>query len=74
MKDMFDQELAIDDFVVAAHGHKLACYKIIKITPLMVRIVRLNAKSKSAAKGTLRYADELLRVDDRMVTFLLLKQ
>ena len=70
--DYFNQELSIGDFVIAANGHELATYKIIRITPKMVRVVKLNAKTDKAKKGKLRYSHELFKVSPAQVTYYLL--
>lgn len=71
--DFLGQEVVPGDYVVGADGHTLSIYKVTKITPKMVRIVSINAKSVQAKKGKLRYATELLKVDDKIVTFYLMK-
>lgn len=68
-KDFLNQYIDIGDFVVAAYRSDLGCYKIIKITPKMFRIVNINAKTKEAKKGKLRYGQELLKIDAKLVTY-----
>jgi len=72
-KDLFEQPLAIGDYVVGGTGHALELYKVLKITPKMVRIARANAKTDKAKKGKLRYSNELVKVDNQLVTFYLMK-
>lgn len=71
--DYFHQELNIGDYVIAANRHELAVYEIIAITPKMVRIARLGAKTAKAKKGALRYSKELFKIDNELVTFEILR-
>ena len=71
--DLFGQEINVDDYVVGSHGHELAIYKVARITPKMVRIVNIEAKSKATLKGKLRYAGELFKIEEHLVTFYLMK-
>ena len=71
--DYLGQEVNPGDFVVGATGHGLAIYKVLRITPKMVRIVSITAKTDRAKKGKLRYANELLKVEEKIVTFHLMK-
>ena len=71
--DFIGQPIHVGDYVVGAQSTSLAMYKVIKITPKMIRIVSINAKTRLALKGKLRYADELLKVEERLVTFHLMK-
>lgn len=71
--DLFGQEVEIGDFVLGSNGHQLACYTVVRKTPKMVCIVKIGAKTSKAQKGTLRYADELFKIDSQMVTFYLMK-
>ena len=72
--DFLGNVLAINDFVIASQGHELAIYRIMKITPKMVRVVKLNAKTRQAKKGKLRYSNELFKIDEQIVTYYLMKQ
>ena len=71
--DLFGQEINVDDFVIGGHGHELAIYKVLRVTPKMLRIVDVDAKTKSAKKGKLRYAGELFKIEEHLVTFYLMK-
>jgi len=71
--DFLGQDVQPGDYVVGATGHGLAIYKVIRLTPKMVRIVSITAKTHTALKGKLRYANELLKVDNKIVTFHLMK-
>ena len=72
--DFFGQEINVGNFVVASQGHELAIYKVTKITPKMVRVVKHGAKTRSAKKGKLRYGKELFKVDESLVTFHLIQR
>ena len=67
--DYFNQELEIGDTVLAADGHLLHLYKVIKITPKMIRVVRLDATVRTELKGVLRYAVELCKIDNELVSY-----
>ena len=71
--DFLGQEIIPGDFVLGATGHSFAIYKVLRITPKMVRIVSIKAKTSYALKGKLRYANELLKVEEKIVTFHLMK-
>ena len=72
--DLFGQEVGPGDFVLGGAGHELAVYKILRVTPKMVRIAKITAKTKKAKKGALRYSNELFKIDEQLVTFYLMKQ
>lgn len=72
-QDFFGQDIEIGDFVLGAQGHELQIYKVIKITPKMIRIVNINAQTHKAKKGKLRYAKELAKVDGKLATFHVMK-
>ena len=72
-EDLFGQVISIDDFVIGGQRNELAIYKVMRITPKMVRIVNIHAETKSAKKGKLRYAGELLKIEEHLVTFYLMK-
>ncbi len=72
--DLFGQTVDIGDYVLGGHGHELSVYKILKVTPKMVRIAKINAKTRAAKKGKLRYSNELFKIDEKLVTFFLMKQ
>ena len=72
--DLFGQSINPGDFVVGAQSKILSVYKVLKITPKMVRVMNIKAKTKAAKKGTLRYSNELLKIDAKLVTFYLMKQ
>ena len=71
--DLFGQAIDIGDFVIGGHGHGLAIYKVTKITPKMIRIVNVKARTNSAKKGQLRYCNELAKIEETLVTFYLMK-
>ena len=71
--DLFGQEINVDDYVIGGQSNELAIYKVMRITPKMVRIVNIHAKTKSAKKGKLRYAGELFKIEEHLVTFYLMK-
>lgn len=71
--DLLQQSLDIGDFVVAYSGYELTVYKVAKLTTKMVRIVRLNAKTVKSKKGQLRYGTELVRIDEKLVTYYMMK-
>lgn len=73
-RDLFEQEISIGDYVVGGQGHELGIYRVTKLTPKMIRIVSIKAKTDKQKKGKLRYSNELLRVDSKMVTFYILKE
>jgi len=70
--DLFGQPVDIGEYVVGGQGHELAVYRVLKITPKMVRIAKVNAKTDRAKKGALRYSNELVKVDEKLVTFYLM--
>ena len=72
-QDLFGQSIDVGNVVVAARGHALEFYKVTKLTPKMVRIVKFGANTSYEKKGILRYANQLLKVDDQMATFIMLK-
>lgn len=72
--DFLGQELNENDFVIAGQGHELAIYRVMKLTPKMVRVVSLKATTRNAKKGKLRYGNELFKVDEHLVTYYSLKQ
>ncbi len=72
--DLFGQTVDIGDYVLGVHGHELSVYKILKVTPKMVRIAKINAKTRAAKKGKLRYSNELFKIDEKLVTFFIMKQ
>ena len=72
-EDFFGRIIQIGDIVIAASGHALQCYKVVKLTPKMVRVVKFNPKTSKSKKGMLRYSKELLVVDGKMATFYLMK-
>jgi hypothetical protein len=74
LHDLFGQKVEVGDYVIGGHGHELSVYKIIRITPKMVRIVNINAKTRTGLRGQLRYSNELFRIDEKLVTFYLMKQ
>ena len=71
--DLFGQPVDIDDFVIGGQGHELAVYKVIRITPKMIRVAKVGAVTTSAKKGKLRYANELFKIDQALATFYLMK-
>lgn len=72
--DYFNQELQLGDIVVAADGHKLACYTIIKITDKMVRIAEIGETvARRGVEGVLRYPKELFKVDSELASFHVLR-
>lgn len=71
--DFFGQPISTGDYVIGAQGHNLAIYKVLRMTPKMVRIAKITAKTAKAKKGALRYANELMKVDEKLVTFHLMK-
>lgn len=73
-EDLFGQAISPGDFVVGAQSKILSVYKVLRITPKMVRVVNIKAKTNTAKKGTLRYSNELLKIDEKLVTFYLMKQ
>lgn len=73
-EDLFGQSINLGDFVVGAQSKILSVYKVIRITPKMVRVMNIKAKTHSQKKGTLRYSNELLKIDEKLVTFFLMKQ
>ena len=70
--DLFNAEINPGDFVIGGQGHELAVYKVLKITPKMVRIAPYNAKTDKAKKGKLRYSNELVKLEDSQVTYYLM--
>lgn len=72
--DLFGQPIDVNDFVIGGQGHGLSIYRVMKITPKMVRIVNVKAKTKGTQKGKLRYANELVLIEEHLVTFYLMKQ
>ena len=73
LEDLFGQTVAPGDFVIAADSHTLALYRVLRITPKMIRVVNIKAKSKTALKGKLRYPQELFKIEEHMATFYLMK-
>jgi len=71
--DFFGQTIGAGDYVVGGQGHELALYRVLRLTPKMVRIAKFNAKTDAAKKGKLRYSNELLKVDNGLVTFYVMK-
>ena len=71
--DLFGQEVAIGDYVLGGQGHELALYRVLKVTPKMIRIAKLTAKTAKAKKGKLRYSNELFKIKHELVTFYLMK-
>jgi len=71
--DLFGQPINAGDVVIGGQGHELAVYRVLRITPKMVRIASVKAKTDAAKKGKLRYSNELFKVDDKLVTFYLMK-
>ena len=72
-EDLFGQVISVDDFVIGGQRNELAIYKVMRITPKMIRIVNIHAKTKAARAGILRYAGELFKIDEHLVTFYLMK-
>ena len=72
-EDYLGQIITPGDYVIGATGHGLAIYKVLRLTPKMIRIVSIKAKTTQAKKGKLRYANELLKVEEKIVTFHLMK-
>lgn len=74
--DFVGQDLKEGDYVIASTGkfNKLKCFKVIKFTDKMVRIVDINAKTYKQKKGILRYSDELFKIDEKTVLVMLLKR
>lgn len=70
--DLFGSELAVGDFVIGGSGHLLSVYKVLNLTPKMVRIVSVTSK-RPGDKGKLRYAKELARIDGQLATFYILR-
>ena len=75
-EDLFKQELQVGDYVLTGTGlgHELAVYKVIAITPKMVRIMRLGVKTPKSKKGVLRYSKELFKIKEELVTYYILTQ
>lgn len=72
--DLFGEEIVPGDFVISSgHGRTLEVYRVLRLTPKMVRVVRVTAKTPRAKKGELRYGDELLKIDGQRVTYYLMK-
>lgn len=71
-KDLFGQIINPGDFVVGGQSNAIAVYRVMKLTPKMVRIVSVTASSPWAKKGKLRYANELLKIEEQLVTFYLM--
>lgn len=64
--DILGRELAVGDWVVGTAGsaHQLMIYRVMRFTPMMVRVVRRGAVKPSTKKGVLRYPTELLRINE----------
>jgi len=73
-QDLFGQDLQPGHFVVAATSYSLDVYRVKHLTEKMVRIISIHAKTRQALKGNLRYSKDLLRIDDTLVTFYLMKK
>lgn len=71
--DQFDQELNVGDYVLAADRHDLGVYMITNMTPKMIRLVHIAAKSRAEQKGILRYEKQLYKIDPELATFCILK-
>lgn len=74
-EDFVGQEVTVGDIVVAAtgFGHELTMYEVIAMTPKMVRVRMLGAKTPKTKKGALRYSKELVKVNEEIATFHILK-
>jgi hypothetical protein len=68
-QDIIGRDLKVDDYVSAVNGHNMVVAKILKLTPKMVSLQKLNDRSKFN-----RYPQEttlLLPIED--VVFYVLK-
>jgi hypothetical protein len=73
-KDLLGRTLGIGNFVVANWwGNDLAVYSVVKITPKMVRLKRLQHNKTNNTKTV--YPHQTIKIkDEKEVTFLLLKE
>ena len=71
--DFFGTEIDEGSHVIGGSGHELQVYKVKHITPKMVRVVRINAKTDKAKKGILRYSKELVIINNAQLTFYLMR-
>ena len=70
-KDIFGQELALEDCVVYPQSNSMQIGKIIKINPKMISVRGLGKRSYRSE--TLKYPIDLVKVQGPEVTMYLLK-
>lgn len=68
-RDIFGRSLAVGDFVAAPYWNRnLAIFSITKLTPKMIKIKRIGAKSDKTA-----YPEDTVKVDGPEVTLYCIK-
>lgn len=70
-KDLLGRDLEVGNFVVAsAYGNDLAVYKIMKMTPKMIRVRQLKSKYDKPIYP----AQSIKLTDEKELTMLILKE
>lgn len=70
-KDIFGQDLVVEDCVVYPQSNSMRIGKIVKINPKMISVKELS--SKGWRSDALKYPDDLVKVQGPEVTMYLLK-
>ena len=72
LKDRLERDLAVGDCVVYVDSGRLEIGSILKITPKMVKVARVGSRGYWS-RGTLKYPNDLVKLEGQDLTLYLLK-